>query len=127
VFIIKIFSSAQIVSIGLADEAVPSDPAVPNIIAQPKEGIIYTTSTAKIAEHGGLSADDRNVTSSVSSPRLKRAVVTGRMNTTQIAPTIVEALKFSGKELQSTVAVGRTALPGLGLGGEEWVGELVGK
>lgn len=118
--IINIFSGAQIVSIGLADEAAPSDPAVPNIIVQPKKGIIYTTSTAKIAEHGGLGVDDRNVACFVSSPRLKRAAVTGRVNTTQIAPTIVEALGFSGKELQGAVAEGRTALPGLGLGGEGW-------
>jgi hypothetical protein len=32
---------------------------VPDIIVQPDLGVIYTTSTAKIAEHGGLSNDDR--------------------------------------------------------------------
>lgn len=36
-----------------------TDPAVPDIIVQPQLGVIYTTSTAKIEEHGGLSADDR--------------------------------------------------------------------
>jgi hypothetical protein len=29
---------------------------VPNIIVKPDLGIIYTTSTSKVAEHGGLSA-----------------------------------------------------------------------
>jgi hypothetical protein len=36
-----------------------NDSAVPDIIVKPEVGIIYTTSTAKIAEHGGLTNDDR--------------------------------------------------------------------
>jgi hypothetical protein len=93
---------------------------VPNIIVQPKEGIIYTTSTAKIAEHGGIGVDDRNVACFVSSPRLKKQVVSGRLNTTQIAATVVEALGFSAGELQAAVAEGTTVLPELGLGSGEW-------
>ncbi|KAL9581768.1 MAG: hypothetical protein Q9212_003706, partial [Teloschistes hypoglaucus] len=38
-----------------------TDPAVPDIIIRPTLGTIYTTSKTKIAEHGGLSDDDRNV------------------------------------------------------------------
>lgn len=118
--IIDIFSGQQLVSIGLADEAAPRDPAVPDVIVEPREGVIYTTSTKKIAEHGGLSKDDRNVACFVSSPRLKKMVYTGRMNTTQIAPTIVEALGYSGSELKGAVAEGTVVLPGLGLGEGGW-------
>lgn len=118
--IINIYTGAQLVTNGFADEAAPKDPAVPDIIVQPKPGIIYTTSTSKIAEHGGLSADDRNVVCFVSSPRLKKRVYTGRTYTTQIAPTIVEALGFDGKELQGVVAEGGSVLPGLEFGGKGW-------
>ncbi|ELR05469.1 hypothetical protein GMDG_07391 [Pseudogymnoascus destructans 20631-21] len=52
-----------------------TDSAVPDIIVRPTEGIIYTTSTAKIAEHGGINADDRKVACFVSAPGLKKTKV----------------------------------------------------
>ncbi len=47
----------RLTSLGFGDPT--KDPAVPDIIVRPDLGVIYTTSNAKIAEHGGLSDDDR--------------------------------------------------------------------
>ena len=86
---------------------------VPDIIVQPDVGIIYTTSKKKVEEHGGLSADDRNVACFVSSPRIRKAkVFTQRVFTTQIAPLIVEALGIDGRELEGVRAEGTEILPG---------------
>lgn len=122
--ILNIYAGQQLVTDEFADEAAPTDPAVPDIIVQPDLGIIYTTSTKKIAEHGGLSSDDRNTALFVSSPRLAKKRFTQRLNTTQIAPTIVQALGFNASELQAVVAEGGIALPGfdfvVGSGSGEW-------
>ena len=86
---------------------------VPDIIVQPDVGIIYTTSKKKVEEHGGLSADDRNVACFVSSPRIRRAkVFTQRVFTTQIAPLVVEALGIDAGELEGVRAEGTEILPG---------------
>src|SRR5207247_9502179 len=37
------------------------DPRTPDLIVQPIPGTIYSTSKAKVAEHGGFSADDTHV------------------------------------------------------------------
>ena len=90
-----------------------NNPFVPDIIVQPDVGIVYTTSKKKVAEHGGLSADDRNVACFVSSPRIRRAKkFTQRVFTTQIAPLIVEALGIDGGELHGVRAEGTEILPG---------------
>ena len=49
----------QLIAQGFGDPT--KDPAVPDIIVRPAEGIIYTDGTAKIAEHGGINEDDRHV------------------------------------------------------------------
>lgn len=89
-----------------------NDPAVPDIIVKPVEGIIYTTSTAKIAEHGGLSEDDRHVACLVSNPSLKKTVYGGKVYTTQVAPTILQSLGLNPESLQGVKAEGTKALPG---------------
>lgn len=52
-----IISRERLTYLGYGDPA--KDPAVPDIIVRPELGVIYTTSSSKIAEHGGLSDDDR--------------------------------------------------------------------
>lgn len=89
-----------------------TDPAVPNIIVQPELGIIYTTNTAKDAEHGGLSSDDRQVACFVSNPGLIKMQYTGRVNTTQVGTTILQAFGFDPSELQGAVEEGTQVLPG---------------
>lgn len=89
-----------------------TDSAVPDIIIVPDHGVIYTTSTAKIAEHGGFSADDRNVACFASNPRLKKQTFTQQVSTSQVAPTILEALGLDAAELDSVKHNKVDALPG---------------
>ncbi|KAI9684479.1 MAG: hypothetical protein M1829_002289 [Trizodia sp. TS-e1964] len=77
-----------------------TDPAVPDIIVRSDPGVIYTTSTKKIAEHGGLNDDDQRVACFVSSPSLKKTVYDHQVSTRQVAPTILQALGFDPEELQ---------------------------
>jgi len=85
---------------------------VPDIIVAPTVGTIYTTSKAKIAEHGGISADDRNIACFLSSPKLSKKVVTTRVDTKQIAPVIMKAFGLDPSKLQGVVAEGTKPLEG---------------
>ena len=89
-----------------------TDPAVPDIIVRPNLGVIYTTSKTKIAEHGGLSDDDRKVACFVSNPKLRKVSYAQRVSTTQVAPTILEALGLSSSALEGVRAQGTRSLPG---------------
>ncbi|KIJ35635.1 hypothetical protein M422DRAFT_782479 [Sphaerobolus stellatus SS14] len=77
-----------------------TDPAVPDIIVQPELGIIYTTSHKKIAEHGGLSVDDRHIACFASNPGLKKTTFGTKVQTTQIAPVILKMLGLDPNSLQ---------------------------
>jgi hypothetical protein len=73
---------------------------VPDFIAITDHGVICTGGS-KLAEHGG-SKDDRNVALLVSSPRVTRAKVVEDITfTTQIAPTILDALDLDPRSLQA--------------------------
>jgi hypothetical protein len=88
------------------------DPRVPDIIVTPNLGVIYT-SGSKIAEHGGFSQDDTNVALLVSNPQFNQKTKNNPVGTTQIAPTILEALGLQPNDLQA-VKIERThSLPGL--------------
>ena len=89
-----------------------TDSAVPDIIVRPTEGIIYTKSTAKIAEHGGINNDDRKVACFVSAPGLKKTKVHHEVSTRQVAPTILKALGLDPKALKGVVAEGTEVLDG---------------
>ena len=89
-----------------------TDPAVPDIIIRPQLGVIYTTSTAKIAEHGGISDDDRKVACFASAKGLKKGVVDDRISTRQIGPTVLKVLGLDPAELQGARAEGTRALKG---------------
>jgi len=89
------------------------DSRTPDIIVQPQYGTIYTTSKKKNAEHGGLSFADTNVALIVSNPRLPGGVLKTPVSTSQVAPTILQALEIEPEALKS-VRVERTdVLPGL--------------
>ena len=83
-----------------------TDPAVPDIIVRPELGVVYTTSKSKIAEHGGLSDDDRKVACFLSSPRLSSAkkIVSERVSTRQVAPTVLKALGLDPEALMGVRA-----------------------
>jgi hypothetical protein len=89
-----------------------ADPTVPDIIICPEMGIIYTTSTAKIAEHGGLSVDDRKVACFFSNPSLKKTKYDQKVSTAQVAPTISKALGLEPSALQGVKIEGTKVLDG---------------
>lgn len=87
-----------------------TDSRVPDIIVQPQLGTTYTTSTKKVAEHGGLSYDDRVVACFISNPSLQKKQFNQRVSTQQVAPTILEALGLNPYALQGVVAEGTKSL-----------------
>jgi len=76
------------------------DSRPPDIIGITRVGVIYTGGS-KIAEHGGFNPDDTHVALLVSHPDLKEAVVNDAVQTTQIAPTILNALHIDPDELEA--------------------------
>jgi arylsulfatase A-like enzyme len=89
------------------------DNRTPDVIVQPIYGTIYTTSTAKNAEHGGLSFGDTNVGLIVSNPGLKASVVKTPVVTSQVAPTILHALGLDPQSLKSVRVEKTVVLPDL--------------
>jgi hypothetical protein len=88
-----------------------SDPRVPDVIGLSQYGVVYTGGMAKIAEHGGDHPEDRNVpilvTWAGATPGLD---VTTPVETTQIAPTILELLGLNPNELQAVKIEGTQPL-----------------
>jgi hypothetical protein len=90
-----------------------TDNRTPDLIVQPEYGTIYTTSKKKNAEHGGFSFGDTGVGLIVSNPRLAARTIKTPVATSQVAPTILEALGIEAEAL-SAVRIERTqVLPGL--------------
>jgi hypothetical protein len=89
------------------------DPRTPDIIVQPNVGVVYTTSLKKQAEHGGFAHDDTNVMLLISNPQLHRRTVTSFVETSQVAPTILELLGLDPQELDAVRREGTPVLPGL--------------
>jgi hypothetical protein len=89
------------------------DSRTPDIIVQPTYGTIYTTSSKKIAEHGGFSFGDTSVGLVVSNPRLRGRVIKTPVVTSQVAPTILRALGLDPEALQAVQIERTPILPGL--------------
>ncbi len=78
------------------------DPRVPDVIGIAQYGVVYTGHKSKIAEHGGDHTEDRNVPILVSWPGAQGGTaVTTPVETTQIAPTILELLGLNPRELEA--------------------------
>ena len=90
-----------------------SDSRTPDIIVQPEYGTIYTGSKKKNAEHGGFSFGDTNVGLIVSRPGLPASLVKTRVATSQVAPTILQALGLDPEALASVQIEHTEVLPGL--------------
>jgi hypothetical protein len=88
-----------------------SDSRTPDIIVQPTYGTIYTTSTKKIAEHGGFSFGDTNVGLIVSNPRLQGRILKTPVVTSQVAPTILRALGLDPEALKAVQTERTPMLP----------------
>jgi hypothetical protein len=91
------------------------DPRTPDIIVTPNIGVTYSTSTKKLAEHGGFAHDDTNVILLVSNPSMSPTTVTSPVETAQIAPTILAALGLDPDQLTAVRRQGTLVLPRLGL------------
>jgi arylsulfatase A-like enzyme len=91
------------------------DSRTPDIIVRPNYGTIYTTSSAKNAEHGGFGYSDTGVGLLVSNPSIATKVLKTPVATSQVAPTIIKYLGLDPDSLNSVKAEKTPVLPGLGL------------
>ncbi|HEY2460329.1 MAG TPA: alkaline phosphatase family protein [Candidatus Acidoferrum sp.] len=89
------------------------DPRTPDIIVQPNVGVVYTGSTKKQSEHGGFAHDDTNVMLLVSNPSIRARTIHSFVETTQVAPTILQILGLDPSALDAVRAEGTPVLPGL--------------
>jgi predicted AlkP superfamily pyrophosphatase or phosphodiesterase len=90
-----------------------SDPRVPDIIIQPNAGQIYVNpGSGFIAEHGGMTDEDRQVPLLISHPSLGRQEIKVPTQTSQIAPTILKALGLDPNSLQAVREEKTPSLPG---------------
>jgi Type I phosphodiesterase / nucleotide pyrophosphatase len=90
-----------------------TDSRTPDVIVQPIYGTIYTTSSKKNAEHGGFSYGDTNVGLIVAGPGVKNTVIKTPVATSQVAPTILQALGIEPNALRSVRVEKTDVLPGL--------------
>ncbi len=89
----------------------PSDPRVPDVIGISQYGVVYTSHKKKIGEHGGDHTEDRNVPILVSyAGAVGGTGVTKPVETTQIAPTILQLLGLNPNELQAVRIEGTPSL-----------------
>jgi hypothetical protein len=91
----------------------PANGRTPDIMVQPNAGVIYSKSKAKDMEHGGFAPDDGNVALLVSFPGMNKKIISSRVGTTQVAPTIIRALGLDPSLLQAVQKEGTKVLPGL--------------
>lgn len=89
------------------------DPRSPDIIVEPNVGVIFTSSGKKQEEHGGFAHDDTNVIMLLSNPDFEPSTMTSFVETTQVAPTILQALGLDPTKLDAVRKEGTAVLPGL--------------
>jgi hypothetical protein len=89
----------------------PGDPRVPDVVGIAQLGTVYTGKKAKIAEHGGDNLPDRHVALFVSGAGVDGGrTVNSSVETTQIAPTILELLGLDPHKLLAVQKEGTKAL-----------------
>jgi hypothetical protein len=92
----------------------PGDDRVPDVIGIAKQGSVYAGGKlSKIAEHGGDAAQDRHVPIVVWGQGVHRQSIDDRVETTQIAPTILKLLGLPEHELKAVRLEGTDVLPAL--------------
>jgi Type I phosphodiesterase / nucleotide pyrophosphatase len=83
------------------------DPRTPDIIIQPIPGTIYSSSNAKVMEHGGFAEDDTHVAlltvkgANIVNNTKVGATIGDQVRTYQVAPTILADLGLNPKKLDS--------------------------
>ncbi|HLX36803.1 MAG TPA: hypothetical protein VKR29_03345, partial [Candidatus Binataceae bacterium] len=98
-------------SIGLFYD--PTDSRAPDILITPNIGVTYSNSKKKQAEHGGFAHDDTNVMLLVSNPDFVQNTQSMPVQTAQVAPTILTALRLKPDKLDAVQIEGTSLLPGL--------------
>jgi hypothetical protein len=79
-----------------------------------QQGVVYTAKKGKIAEHGGDAPADRNVPILVAVPGVDHGRTLDRpVQTTQLAPTILDLLGLDPDDLAAVRAQHTQVLPGL--------------
>jgi len=89
----------------------PADGRTPDFMVQPNPGVIYSQSQSKDMEHGGAAPDDSHVALLLSNPSLHARSVDRRVQTTQVAPTVLRALGLEPRLLQAVRKEGTRMLP----------------
>ncbi|HQT25359.1 MAG TPA: nucleotide pyrophosphatase, partial [Burkholderiales bacterium] len=79
--------------------------------------IYSNTGDRKMMEHGGFDSDDTHVALLISNPSIKSALLRAPVFTAQIAPTILDSLGISPRNLDAVRIQGTPPLPG-----HEWKG-----
>jgi hypothetical protein len=91
-----------------------SDPRYPDVFGRVQVGVVYTTGT-KIAEHGGDNMGDQDVPLVVYAPgTVPQSLNSSSVETTQVAPTILQLLGLDPNALQAVQEEGTKVLPGIG-------------
>jgi hypothetical protein len=91
-----------------------SDPRYPDVFGRVQVGVVYTGGS-KIAEHGGDNPADRDVPILVYAPgTVHQAASSQAVETTQVAPTILQLLGLDPTTLQAVQQEGTQILPGTG-------------
>ncbi|HWC23654.1 MAG TPA: alkaline phosphatase family protein [Flexivirga sp.] len=84
----------------------------PDVFGKVQEGIVYGGSS-KLAEHGGMNSGDRHVLLLISGAGARAGVESAPVETTQVAPTILELLGLNPKQLSAVRVEGTRVLPGV--------------
>jgi hypothetical protein len=91
-----------------------SDPRHPDVFGRVQVGVIYTSGSSKLAEHGGDNPADRNVPILVYAPgTVAPGSSSEAVGTTQVAPTILQLLGLEPNALQAVQIEHTTVLPGI--------------
>jgi hypothetical protein len=110
--IAHVYQGEELVTLWGADPA--KDARVPDLFIGVQPGVIYTKPTnAKIAEHGGFTADDTHVALLVAGRGIKPGTVADKVETRQVGPTILTALGMDPNALEAVRAEHTPGLPGV--------------
>lgn len=91
-----------------------SEPRYPDVFGRVQVGTVYTGGS-KVAEHGGDNPGDREVPLLVYAPKtVAHSTVHAWVETTQVAPTILDLLGLNPNALQAVRQEGTKVLPGIG-------------
>jgi Type I phosphodiesterase / nucleotide pyrophosphatase len=90
------------------------DSRIPDIVVVPNVGDIYASAgDTSIAAHGGFSEEDTHVALLISNPLFSPQMIKVPVQTTQVAPTILQTLGLAPDSLQAVREEKTAVLPGM--------------